>query len=37
VENAGGVVRLEPRADKPGKFAIVATSGRIPELTERMW
>jgi myo-inositol-1(or 4)-monophosphatase len=37
VENAGGVVRMQPRADKPGKFSIVATSGRISELTDRTW
>ncbi len=37
VENAGGTVRLQPRTDKPGKFSIVATSGRIPELTNRAW
>ncbi len=37
VQNSGGTVRLEPRTDKPGKFAIVATSGRIPELTNRAW
>ena len=37
VENAGGAVTLKPRADKAGKFSIVATSGKISELSNRVW
>jgi myo-inositol-1(or 4)-monophosphatase len=30
VEAAGGSVTLTPRADKPNKYSIIASSGRIP-------
>ena len=32
VERAGGKIVMNPRAAQPGKFAISATGGRIPEL-----
>lgn len=32
VQRAGGRVVMSPRTNRPGKFAISATSGRIPEL-----
>ena len=32
VERAGGKIVMTPRAGRPGKFAISATGGRIPEL-----
>lgn len=32
VERAGGQVTMRPRPERPGKFSIVAASGRIPEL-----
>ncbi len=35
VENAGGKVVMTPRKDKPGKFAIIASSGHIPEIEEK--
>jgi myo-inositol-1(or 4)-monophosphatase len=34
VDNAGGQVQLTPRPEKPGKYAIVASSGRISEIAE---
>ncbi len=34
VRNAGGQVELTPRRDKPEKYAIVASSGRISEIAE---
>jgi len=37
VENAGGRISMQPRADKAGKFSIVASSGKIAELAERAW
>lgn len=33
VENAGGLVSLNPREDKPEKYVIVASSGLVPVLT----
>ncbi len=33
VENAGGLVSLKPREDRPEKYAIVASSGLVPVLT----
>ena len=35
VENAGGKITMTPRPDKPGKYAIIASSGSIPEIEEK--
>ena len=35
IENAGGKVVMTPRPDKPGKYAIITSSGRIPEIEEK--
>ena len=33
-ENAGGKIEMQPRRDKPDKFSIIASSGRITEISE---
>ena len=35
VENAGGKITMTPRRDAPGKYAIIASSGHIPEIEEK--
>ncbi len=33
-ENAGGKIEMQPRRDKPEKYSIIASSGRIAEISE---
>ena len=35
VRNAGGRIEMVPRLDTPGKYSIVASSGRIAEIADR--